>query len=151
MQLRALFATFALAALSFVNGDYVKLCQLKPLGPGKDDTTQVLDAIAKCGHNGHTTFASGNYNITRYLTFCSIRKLAHDFLFILFYVYCRKMTWDLRSATVDLHGVLNASVSISTHLSPSMILDVHDALHSSHQISTIGYRAKTLTESSSSR
>ncbi|KJA25253.1 glycoside hydrolase family 28 protein [Hypholoma sublateritium FD-334 SS-4] len=58
-------------------------CELRPLGPGRDDTDQVEAAIAKCGHFGTTTFAEGSYNITR------------------------KMTWDLVSAKVDLKGYLN--------------------------------------------
>ncbi|KAI0668045.1 pectin lyase-like protein [Trametes maxima] len=60
-----------------------KHCVLRPLGPGKDDTDQVEAAIAKCGHFGTTVFAPGQYNITR------------------------KMTWDLVSSRVDLHGYLN--------------------------------------------
>ncbi|KAI0628254.1 pectin lyase-like protein [Trametes polyzona] len=59
------------------------VCTLRPLGPGKDDTHQVEAAIARCGHYGRTVFGPGQYNITR------------------------KMTWDLVSSTVDLHGSLN--------------------------------------------
>ncbi|KAF8581109.1 glycoside hydrolase family 28 protein [Ramaria rubella] len=75
--------TIVLSAFFFLKGVHGETCTLKPLGQGKDDTTQVLNAIAKCGHSGHTIFTPGNYNITR------------------------KMTWDLQSATIDLHGVLN--------------------------------------------
>lgn len=50
---------------------------------GLDDTNQVLEAIAKCGHGGHTVLREGLYNITR------------------------KMTWDLVNAKVDLHGYLS--------------------------------------------
>ncbi|KAF8495592.1 pectin lyase-like protein [Gautieria morchelliformis] len=83
MQLH--LATLALAAASYfmINGVQGEQCSLSPSGLGQDDTTQILAAIAKCGHNGHTTFAPGDYNITR------------------------KMTWDLDSATVDLRGTLN--------------------------------------------
>lgn len=44
---------------------YAKLCDLKPLGAGQDDTAQVESAISRCGKYGLTTFAAGNYNITR--------------------------------------------------------------------------------------
>jgi galacturan 1,4-alpha-galacturonidase len=59
------FATLALAVLSLVDGVRGKTCSLKPLGHGKDDTTQILEAIEICGHHGHTILAPGNYNITR--------------------------------------------------------------------------------------
>ncbi|KAJ7468939.1 pectin lyase fold/virulence factor [Mycena galericulata] len=58
-------------------------CSISPLGVGHDDTDQVLAAIGKCGHGGHTILKDGVYNITR------------------------KMTWDLVDATVDLHGYLS--------------------------------------------
>ncbi|KAJ7443886.1 pectin lyase fold/virulence factor [Mycena galericulata] len=58
-------------------------CTISPLGVGHDDTDQVLAAIGKCGHGGHTILKDGVYNITR------------------------KMTWDLVDATVDLHGYLS--------------------------------------------
>ncbi|KAJ7628775.1 pectin lyase fold/virulence factor [Roridomyces roridus] len=58
-------------------------CTISPRGAGLDDTDQVLDAIAKCGHGGHTVLQEGVFNITR------------------------KMTWDLVDATVDLHGFLS--------------------------------------------
>ncbi|KAJ6624703.1 pectin lyase fold/virulence factor [Mycena sp. CBHHK59/15] len=58
-------------------------CTISPLGTGLDDTDQVLAAIAKCGHGGHTVLQGGVYNITR------------------------KMTWDLADAKVDLHGYLS--------------------------------------------
>ncbi|KAJ6605084.1 pectin lyase-like protein [Mycena sp. CBHHK59/15] len=58
-------------------------CTISPLGTGLDDTDQVLAAIAKCGHGGHTVLQGGVYNITR------------------------KMTWDLVDAKVDLHGYLS--------------------------------------------
>jgi hypothetical protein len=63
--------------------DPSKVCNVKPLGHGRDDTSQVQAAIDKCGHFGTTAFAPGVYNITR------------------------KMTWDLQSAKVDLRGYLN--------------------------------------------
>lgn len=44
---------------------YGKLCDLKPLGTGRDDTDQVENAISRCGKYGLTTLATGNYNITR--------------------------------------------------------------------------------------
>ncbi|THH00268.1 hypothetical protein EW026_g2237 [Hermanssonia centrifuga] len=58
-------------------------CTVRPLGAGKDDTSQVETAIARCGHYGTTVLGPGEYNITR------------------------KMTWDLVSSKVDLHGYLN--------------------------------------------
>ncbi|KAJ7677603.1 pectin lyase-like protein [Mycena rosella] len=58
-------------------------CSISPLGVGLDDTDQVLAAIGKCGHGGHTVLQDGVYNITR------------------------KMTWDLVDAKVDLHGYLS--------------------------------------------
>ncbi|KAI0656169.1 pectin lyase-like protein [Cubamyces menziesii] len=61
----------------------LKTCTLRPLGHGKDDTDQVEAAIARCGHFGTTVFGPGQYNITR------------------------KMTWDLVSSRVDMHGYLN--------------------------------------------
>ncbi|KAJ7768587.1 pectin lyase fold/virulence factor [Mycena maculata] len=60
-----------------------RTCTISPHGVGLDDTDQVLGAIAKCGHGGHTVLQDGVYNITR------------------------KMTWDLVDATVDLHGYLS--------------------------------------------
>ncbi|KAH7912878.1 pectin lyase fold/virulence factor [Hygrophoropsis aurantiaca] len=60
-----------------------KVCTLAPLGDGQDDTDQVEAAIAQCGQNGLTVFETGNYNITR------------------------KMTWDLASSRIELHGYLN--------------------------------------------
>ncbi|KAJ6605100.1 hypothetical protein B0H10DRAFT_1957315 [Mycena sp. CBHHK59/15] len=48
----------------------------------------VLDAIARCGHGGHTVLEGGVYNITR------------------------KMTWDLVDAKVDLHGYLSFTADI---------------------------------------
>ncbi|KDR70737.1 hypothetical protein GALMADRAFT_144615 [Galerina marginata CBS 339.88] len=63
-------------------------CTLRPLGPGHDDTDQVEAAIAKCGQSGTTTFEAGNFNITR------------------------KMTWNLVSSKVDLHGFLNFQPNI---------------------------------------
>ncbi|EIN14755.1 hypothetical protein PUNSTDRAFT_154787 [Punctularia strigosozonata HHB-11173 SS5] len=58
-------------------------CHLKPLGKGKDDTSQIEAAITKCGHGGITTFAEGEYNITR------------------------KMTWHLKNSEVHLNGYLS--------------------------------------------
>ncbi|KAJ7702382.1 pectin lyase fold/virulence factor [Mycena rosella] len=63
-------------------------CTLSPLGLGLDDTDQVLAAIARCGHGGHTVFRGGTYNITR------------------------KMTWDLVDSKVDLHGYLSFTPDI---------------------------------------
>jgi len=59
------------------------VCTLQPLGEGLDDTDQIEAAISQCGHYGTTTFAPGEYNVTR------------------------KMTWDLVESRVDLHGYLN--------------------------------------------
>ncbi|KAI5116611.1 hypothetical protein M0805_004830 [Coniferiporia weirii] len=58
-------------------------CTIKPLGNGHDDTDQVLNAIDKCGKNGHVILEAGEFNITR------------------------KMTWNLENAQVDLYGVLS--------------------------------------------
>ncbi|KAF5337916.1 hypothetical protein D9758_013112 [Tetrapyrgos nigripes] len=69
-------------------------CVVRPLGQGKDDTDQVEAAIAQCGHSGTTTFQPGTYNITR------------------------KMTWDLHSAKVDLHGFLSFIPDIEFWLNP---------------------------------
>jgi galacturan 1,4-alpha-galacturonidase len=74
-------AAASVAAVSLP--DPSKVCNVKPLGHGRDDTSQVQAAIDKCGHFGTTSFAAGVYNITR------------------------KMTWDLQSAKVDLRGYLN--------------------------------------------
>ncbi|OBZ76809.1 putative galacturan 1,4-alpha-galacturonidase A [Grifola frondosa] len=60
-----------------------KTCTIKPLGQGIDDTSQIEAAITECGHFGTTVFEPGEYNVTR------------------------KMTWDLVSSRVDLHGYLN--------------------------------------------
>ncbi|KAF9045506.1 pectin lyase fold/virulence factor [Panaeolus papilionaceus] len=74
-----LLALFPTAAVS----QTAKRCTLRPLGLGQDDTTQIEKAIADCGHFGTTVFESGNYNITR------------------------KMTWNLVSSKVELHGYLS--------------------------------------------
>ncbi|KAJ7224760.1 pectin lyase fold/virulence factor [Mycena rebaudengoi] len=60
-----------------------RTCTISPRGVGKDDTDQVLRAIATCGHGGRTVLLHGAYNITR------------------------KMTWNLVDASVDLHGWLS--------------------------------------------
>lgn len=83
------FLTLVALASAFVKYSLGKTCSIKPLGHGEDDTTQVLDAISECGKNGHVIIGPGNYNITR------------------------KMTWDLKSSTVDLHGVLNFKLDIN--------------------------------------
>ncbi|KAA1471993.1 pectin lyase-like protein [Dentipellis sp. KUC8613] len=62
---------------------FSRVCDIKPLGPGKDDTEQVKDAIASCGHSGRIIFGAGEFNITS------------------------KMTWDLVDSQVDLHGYLS--------------------------------------------
>lgn len=67
--------------LALSSGD--KTCLLAPLGHGRDDTEQVLNAIKRCGRGGRVILTEGDYNITR------------------------RMTWDLQSATVDLKGFLN--------------------------------------------
>ncbi|KAG6828720.1 hypothetical protein H0H92_006949 [Tricholoma furcatifolium] len=76
------------SALFFSRAAVAKICTLRPLGDGKDDTDQVENAIAECGHFGSTIFEAGNYNITR------------------------KMTWDLQFSTVDLHGYLSFNPDI---------------------------------------
>ncbi|KAJ7030864.1 pectin lyase-like protein [Mycena alexandri] len=73
-----------LSAISFCAGQLSgRTCTISPLGVGRDDTDQVLAAIAKCGHGGRTVLQHGVFNITR------------------------KMTWDLVDAKVDLHGFLS--------------------------------------------
>ncbi|EGO26829.1 glycoside hydrolase family 28 protein [Serpula lacrymans var. lacrymans S7.9] len=59
------------------------VCTLRPLGAGEDDTDQVLAAIDSCGQYGTTIFEAGEYNITR------------------------KMTWNLVSSRVEMHGYLS--------------------------------------------
>ncbi|KAK7023893.1 pectin lyase fold/virulence factor [Favolaschia claudopus] len=65
-----------------------RTCTIAPLGSGRDDTSQVLGAIARCGHGGHTVLRKGIYNITR------------------------KMTWDLVDSKVDLFGHLSFTPDI---------------------------------------
>ncbi|TFK52947.1 pectin lyase-like protein [Heliocybe sulcata] len=81
--------------LSLFLGVQSKLCALSPLGPGQDDTDQVEAAIAECGQYGAVTFAAGNYNITR------------------------KMTWNLVESRVDLYGYLNFIPDIQYWLDPN--------------------------------
>ncbi|KAI9060705.1 glycoside hydrolase family 28 protein [Trametes sanguinea] len=76
----------AVAHAAAVSERGLRLCTLSPLGHGRDDTDQVEAAIAECGRFGTTVFGPGQYNITR------------------------KMTWDLVSSRVDMHGYLNASL-----------------------------------------
>ncbi|KAG9226911.1 hypothetical protein CCMSSC00406_0003416 [Pleurotus cornucopiae] len=63
--------------------DAERVCSVRPLGGGRDDTEQVLRAIDTCGHGGRVVLEAGSFNITR------------------------KMTWDLRDSRVDVHGVLS--------------------------------------------
>ncbi|KAJ6606565.1 pectin lyase fold/virulence factor [Mycena vulgaris] len=86
--LTLLFFLAACSAGSVESKNPALTCTLSPLGPGLDDTDQVLAAIAQCGHGGKTVFRSGEYNITR------------------------KMTWDLVGSTVDLHGYLSFTPDI---------------------------------------
>ncbi|KAJ7737359.1 pectin lyase fold/virulence factor [Mycena metata] len=72
-----------LSAISSAGQSSGPTCTISPLGAGRDDTDQVLAAIAKCGHGGRTVLQDGVFNITR------------------------KMTWDLVDAKVDLHGFLS--------------------------------------------
>lgn len=53
------------ALASGVNERRGRNCFVQPLGPGLDDTTYIENAIRECGKGGHTTFAPGDYNITR--------------------------------------------------------------------------------------
>ncbi|KAJ7177653.1 pectin lyase fold/virulence factor, partial [Mycena filopes] len=77
-------AILILSAVSFCAGQSSgRTCTISPLGVGRDDTDQVLAAIAECGHGGRTVLQAGEFNITR------------------------KMTWDLVDAKVDLHGLLS--------------------------------------------
>ncbi|KAJ6624706.1 pectin lyase fold/virulence factor [Mycena sp. CBHHK59/15] len=90
MLIRAILL-LVFAAFS-VSQEPSRTCTLAPRGAGHDDTDQarayVLDAIARCGHGGHTVLQGGVYNITR------------------------KMTWDLVDAKVDLHGYLSFTPDI---------------------------------------
>lgn len=81
--------------LVFLRAAYAALCTVKPLGEGIDDTDQVEKAIGNCGHDGTTVFEIGSFNITR------------------------KMMWDLKNATVDLHGVLSFQPDIEFWLDPT--------------------------------
>ncbi|KAL5520109.1 hypothetical protein ACEPAG_1769 [Sanghuangporus baumii] len=63
-----------------------RTCTVSPLGEGKDDTAQILDAIQDCGKNGRIILAHGSFNITK------------------------KMTWELENSRVDLYGVLNVNI-----------------------------------------
>ncbi|KAM5545501.1 hypothetical protein V8D89_000539 [Ganoderma adspersum] len=101
--MRFTFLVLAATILSII-GDVIaveegkgpsKVCTLRPLGEGRDDTDQVEAAIAKCGHFGTTIFGPGEYNITR------------------------KMTWDLVSSRVDLHGYLSFKPDIEYWLNAS--------------------------------
>ncbi|TBU44150.1 pectin lyase fold/virulence factor [Dichomitus squalens] len=79
----AAFLAAAVVATAHASAAFPKICTLRPLGAGRDDTDQVEAAIARCGHFGTTIFEPGEYNITR------------------------KMTWDLAYSRVDLHGYLS--------------------------------------------
>ncbi|KAH8101698.1 pectin lyase-like protein [Cristinia sonorae] len=89
------FVTVALVAASAVAAATSRICTLRPLGHGRDDTDQVEAAIARCGRFGKTIFKPGQYNITR------------------------KMTWDLVHSTVDLHGYLNFKPDVEYWLNPN--------------------------------
>ncbi|KAF7317135.1 hypothetical protein HMN09_00448200 [Mycena chlorophos] len=78
--LNFLYALSALLPTVAALSDSRHTCRVSPLGHGRDDTDQVLAAIARCGHGGTTIFEEGSFNITR------------------------KMTWDLVDAQVDLYG-----------------------------------------------
>ncbi|PPR03386.1 hypothetical protein CVT24_012511 [Panaeolus cyanescens] len=81
---RSFFSVVLLSLVaSVVSVQVGKRCTLRPLGAGKDDTTQIENAISECGHFGTTVFEPGVYNVTR------------------------KMTWDLVSSKVELHGYLS--------------------------------------------
>ncbi|EIW80129.1 hypothetical protein CONPUDRAFT_180594 [Coniophora puteana RWD-64-598 SS2] len=71
------------AVLVASGSQYASTCNLSPLGAGQDDTDQVMAAIEQCGDGGLTVFEEGEYNITR------------------------KMTWNLTSSRVELHGYLS--------------------------------------------
>ncbi|KZV83105.1 pectin lyase-like protein [Exidia glandulosa HHB12029] len=79
-----------------------KVCSVKPLGAGKDDTDRVLAAIDACGTNGFTSFAPGTFNITR------------------------KMTWTLNNAIVDLRGTLSFLPDVTYWLNASNTYRVVD-------------------------
>ncbi|TFK31837.1 pectin lyase fold/virulence factor [Crucibulum laeve] len=72
-----------------------RTCSVRPLGKGRDDTTQVEAAIATCGQFGSTVFEEGTFNITR------------------------KMTWNLQSSKVDLKGFLSFNPDIQFWLNPN--------------------------------
>ncbi|KAF8878075.1 pectin lyase-like protein [Infundibulicybe gibba] len=84
-----------LSAAAQITPNPAKVCSLRPLGPGRDDTDQVEKAISDCGHFGTTTFETGMFNITR------------------------KMTWDLVSSKVDLKGFLSFQPDIQFWLNPN--------------------------------
>ncbi|KAJ7871489.1 pectin lyase fold/virulence factor [Mycena olivaceomarginata] len=90
---------FVLATLSSTVANpgpsLTRTCTISPLGPGRDDTDQVLGAITRCGHGGHTILQEGVFNITR------------------------KMTWDLVESKVDLHGYLSFTADIDYWLNPN--------------------------------
>ncbi|KAI0342372.1 pectin lyase-like protein [Trametopsis cervina] len=81
--MRALLLGIFVAAFTRVVFAGTSVCSVVPAGPGKDDTDQVEAAIAHCGRGGNVILNRGQYNITR------------------------KMTWNLTSSRVDLHGYLN--------------------------------------------
>jgi len=84
------------ATLPCLPTEFSHTCSLKPLGGGQDDTPQILKAISKCGTNGVTNFAPGNYNITS------------------------KMTWNLKSAVVNMEGAwLNFNPDVEFWLNPN--------------------------------
>lgn len=61
----SLILSLAIVSLQISAISYATTCSLEPLGAGLDDTDQVEDAISRCGKSGLTTFAEGEYNITR--------------------------------------------------------------------------------------
>ncbi|KIJ39205.1 glycoside hydrolase family 28 protein [Sphaerobolus stellatus SS14] len=83
MRISLALPLLALYSSQFSSAKTSKTCTVKPLGHGKDDTGQILKAMAECGHDGHTVIGPGVFNITG------------------------KMTWDLKSSTVDVLGTLN--------------------------------------------
>lgn len=78
-----------LQVLAVVAAASAKVCNLRPLGDGHDDTDRVLRAIKTCGRGGTVNFARGVYNITR------------------------KMTWNLSHSTVNLRGVLSFAPNVT--------------------------------------
>ncbi|KAF9488510.1 pectin lyase-like protein [Pleurotus eryngii] len=100
--LTALLALWLLAIVrpTECRPDAKRVCSVRPLGAGRDDTEQVLRAIDTCGHGHRVVLEAGSFNITR------------------------KMTWDLRDSRVDVHGVLSFQPDIEYWLNATNVYRV---------------------------